>query len=140
MTAWRTVLPVVVAVVGGGHMAHAQSALPTDFLCGAEATKKGLHAAHPKRRAYIAECIATKNAAKPTAPAPVPSGPTAKPVTPPAPPAAGVRAPIASAEQRRGRIAFNCGALASKQGLHGGHPRRKAFVDDCIRRAPPVKD
>ena len=141
MTALRTVLPLVVAVLCSGHMAHAQSALPADFLCAAEASKKGLYGGHPGRRAYIAECIAAKSAAKPIAPKPAaPVVPSAKPLAPPAAPASRPRAPIESGEQRRAKIAFNCGVAASKKGLSGFNPARKAFIDDCVRRAPPVKE
>lgn len=141
MTTLRITLVVVFAVVGGGYAAHAQSGPTADFLCAAEASKKGFHGAHPNRRAFIAECIATKSAAKPTPPTPTaPTGPTAKPVAPPAQPTPRPRSPVESAEQRRGKIAFNCGAAASNRGLHAGNPARKTFVDDCIRRAPPVKE
>jgi hypothetical protein len=141
VTTLRTTLALVVTVACSGYTAHAQSTLPVDFLCGAEASKKGLYGGHPKRSAFIAECIATKSAAKPTAPKPAaPAGPSAKPVAPVPAPTPRPRAPLETAEQRRGKIAFNCGALASRQGLHGGHPARKAFIDDCVRRAPPVKE
>lgn len=141
MKTFLATLGVVCAVLVGTQTAHAQSAPSADFLCAAEASKKGLFGGHPDRRAYIATCVATRNAAKPTAPKPVaPTGPSAKPVAPPSAPPQRPRALIETAEQRRAKIVFNCGVAASRKGLNGFNPARAAFIDDCVRRSPPVKE